>query len=140
MYFITSLDGIQNLDIYKASGEKAKGDWGGYSSNEIVKSSRVKQKRQNIGVGHIDGLRSNEKKELSFIDGSIEGFDMDRVQQEQPGNKKMKLKSSIHKPSIMNNADSIGMDDIEDMLLSGSMSEAGSEWKADDSPITNQKM
>ena len=85
-------------------------------------------------------MRGNEKEELSFIDGSIEGFDMDRVQQEQPGNKKMKLKSSIHKPSIMNNADSIGMDDIEDMLLSGSMSEAGSEWKADDSPIINQKM
>lgn len=131
---------MYNPDIYKASGEKAKEDWDGYSSNEIVKSSRVKQKRQNIGVGHIDGLRSNEKEELSFIDGSIEGFDMDRVQQEQPGNKKMKLKSSIHKPSIMNKADSIGMDDIEDMLLSGSMSEAGSEWKADDSPIINQKM
>ena len=140
MYFITSLDGTQNLDIYKASGEKPKEDWGGYSSNEIVKSSRVKQKRQNIGVGHIDGLRSNEKEELSFIDGSIEGFGMDRVQQEQPGNKKMKLKSSIHTPSIMNNAASIGMDDIEDMLLSGSISEASSDWKADDSPITNQKM
>ena len=52
----------------------------------------------------------------------------------------MKLKSSIHLPSIMNNAASIGMDDIEDMLLSGSMSEAGSEWKADDSPNINQKM
>ena len=65
---------------------------------------------------------------------------MDRAQQERPGNKNMKLKSSIHLPSIMNNAASIGMDDIEDMLLSGSMSEAGSEWKADDSPITNQKM
>merc|ERR1712150_1173 len=68
-------------DIYKVSGEKAKEDWGGYSSNEIVKSSRVKQKRQNIGVGHIDGLRSNEREELSFIDGSIEGLDMDRVHQ-----------------------------------------------------------
>ena len=86
-------------------------------------------------------MRGNEREELSFIDGSIEGFDMDRVQQKRPGNKKMKLKSSIHTPSILNNAASIGMDGIEDILLmSGSMSEAGSEWKADDSPIINQKM
>ena len=84
-------------------------------------------------------MRSNEKEKLSFIDGSIEGFDIDRVQQERHGNKK--VKSSIHTPSNLNNHDSIGMDAIEDILLmSGSMSEAGSEWKADDSPIINHKM